>query len=236
MDRKLENLGNRRVEEIVSHYVELCEPDKVVVLDDSEADAQLLRDSALAGGEEHKLAMRGHTYHFDGAQDQARDKAHTKLLLSKPVNFGFETATMDRSEGLEEMQGLLRGIMRGKTMYVAFHCLGPVNSAFSLLALQITDSAYVAHSEDLLYRRGYEAFRNARDKDDFFVFVHSAGELTDGVTRNVDKRRIYVDLEGNRVFSINNQYAGIRLDSRNWRFVWRSRGRIERGGLRSTCS
>jgi phosphoenolpyruvate carboxykinase (GTP) len=38
--------------------------------------------------------------------------------------------------------------------------------------------------------------------------VHSAGELENGVTKNVDKRRIYVDLEGGRVFSINNQYAG----------------------------
>ncbi len=208
MDEKLIKLNNPRVLDVVKHYVELCEPAKVTVIDDSEADAQLLRDRALGGGEEHKLAMAGHTYHFDGAQDQARDKAHTKLLVSKPVNFGFETATLDRDTGLAEMHDLLKGIMRGKEMFVAFHCLGPVNSPFSLLALQITDSAYVAHSEDLLYRRGYEAFRAANGSDDFFVFVHSAGALVDGVTRDVDKRRIYVDLEANRVFSINNQYAG----------------------------
>ena len=208
MDEKLLRLNNSRINELVSHYMDLCEPDKVVVIDDSEEDADLLRQSALAGGEEHPLPMKGHTYHFDGVQDQARDKAHTKLLISSPVNFGFETATLDRETGLAEMKELLHGIMRGKTMYVAFHCLGPVNSPFSLLALQITDSAYVAHSEDLLYRRGYEAFKNAKNKEDFFVFVHSAGELENGVTKNVDKRRIYVDLEGNRVFSINNQYAG----------------------------
>ena len=43
---------------------------------------------------------------------------------------------------------------------------------------------------------------------DFFTFIHSAGELSGGVTKNVDKRRIYIDLEHNRVFSVNNQYAG----------------------------
>ncbi len=208
MDEKLKGLANSRVNEIVAKYTALCEPDRVLVMDDSDEDAAILRKNALEGGEEHRLTMQGHTYHFDGIQDQARDKAHTKLLISKPVNFGFETQTLDRTAGLEEIETLLKGIMRGKTMYVRFCCLGPVNSPFSQLALQITDSAYVAHSEDLLYRRGYEAFKAAKDKDDFFVFVHSAGELENGVTKNVDKRRIYVDLEGNRVFSINNQYAG----------------------------
>ena len=208
MDKKLELLANPRVIEIVQKYVDLCEPASVTVIDDSEEDAALLRRRALDGGEEHLLAMKGHTYHFDGVQDQARDKAHTKLLVSHPVEFGFETNTLDRQQGLDEMKTLLRGIMRGKEMFVRFSCLGPVNSPFSLLALQITDSAYVAHSEELLYRRGYEAFKNAKNKDDFFVFVHSAGELVDGVTKNIDKRRIYIDLDGNRVFSINNQYAG----------------------------
>ena len=208
MDEKLARLNNARVNAIVEKYVALCEPARVTVIDDSPEDAAILRSRALEGGEEHLLAMKGHTYHFDGPQDQARDKAHTKLLVSKPVNFGFETQTLDRQTGLDEIEGLLKGIMRGKELFVRFCCLGPTNSPFSLLALQLTDSAYVAHSDDLLYRRGYEAFRTAKDPDDFFVFVHSAGELENGVTKNVDKRRIYVDLEGGRVFSINNQYAG----------------------------
>ncbi|MBO5753610.1 MAG: phosphoenolpyruvate carboxykinase (GTP) [Proteobacteria bacterium] len=208
MHEKLKNLNNPRVIEIVEKYVALCEPDTVTVIDDSDADAQLLRDRALAGGEEHQLTMNGHTWHFDGPNDQARDKAHTKLLVSEKINYGFETATMDRQAGLDEIEGLLKGIMKGKEMFVRFCCLGPAGSPFAIHALQLTDSAYVAHSEDLLYRRGYEAFKNAQDKNDFFVFVHSAGELENGVTKNIDKRRIYVDLDGNRVFSINNQYAG----------------------------
>ncbi len=205
---KLAALNNTRVSAIVDEYVRLCKPKSVVVVDDSPEDAQLLRDKALETGEEHVLPMRGHTYHFDGPQDQARDKAHTKLLISKPIDFGFETATLDRKTGVDEIMGLLDGIMAGKDMYVRFCCLGPTHSPFSILALQITDSAYVAHSEDLLYRRGYEAFKTAKNPDDFFVFIHSAGELEQNVTKNVDQRRIYVDLEENRVFSINNQYAG----------------------------
>lgn len=208
MDVKIAQLNNPRVAQIVEKYMNLCEPERVIVIDDSEQDAALLRQKSFDNGEEHRLPMKGHTYHFDGPNDQARDKAHTKLLVSKPVQFGFDTATLDRQTGLDEIENLLRGIMRGKEMFVRFCCLGPAHSPFSILALQITDSAYVAHSEDLLYRRGYEAFMSAKNPDDFFVFVHSAGELVNGVSKNVDQRRIYVDLEDNRVFSINNQYAG----------------------------
>lgn len=205
---KLTSLNNPRVLALVEEYARLCRPKTITVIDDSDEDADLLRQKAQAAGEEHVLPMRGHTYHFDGPQDQARDKAHTKLLLSSPVDFGFETATLDRKTGLDEMTNLLDGIMEGKEMFVRFSSLGPTHSPFSILALQLTDSAYVAHAEDLLYRRGYEAFKALKDKDDFFVFVHSAGKLENNVTKNIEQRRIYVDLDGNRVFTINNQYAG----------------------------
>src|SRR5690606_33506492 len=41
-----------------------------------------------------------------------------------------------------------------------------------------------------------------------FFFLHSAGRLINGVTADIDKRRIYIDLEENRVYTVNNQYAG----------------------------
>ncbi len=97
-------------------------------------------------------------------------------------------------------------------MLVRFFCLGPLNSRFSIPALQITDSAYVAHSEDLLYRSGYEEFKKLNGSPDFFCFIHSAGQLDDrGQSKNIDQRRIYIDLEENRVLTINNQYAGNSL-------------------------
>ncbi|HPJ72498.1 MAG TPA: phosphoenolpyruvate carboxykinase (GTP), partial [bacterium] len=102
----------------------------------------------------------------------------------------------------------LRGIMAGKQMYVLFFCLGPTFSDFSTPCVQITDSAYVAHSEYILYRPGYEYFRSIGDSRDFFRYVHSAGELEGNVSKNIDQRRVYIDLKENIVFSTNTQYAG----------------------------
>jgi phosphoenolpyruvate carboxykinase (GTP) len=66
----------------------------------------------------------------------------------------------------------------------------------------------VAHSEDILIRKGYEMFKKLKKADSYFKFVHSAGELEGGVSKNIDKRRVYIDLEDNIVFSANTQYAG----------------------------
>lgn len=208
---KLKALHNRHVEEIVERYVALCKPSKVTVLTDTQEDMDYVRRLAIQNGEEKPLAMEGHTVHFDGYYDQGRDKENTKVLLSKGEKISKQINTGDRDACLQEIFGLMDGAMAGKEMFVLFFCLGPVRSKFAICALQLTDSAYVAHSGYILYRPGYEEFRRLNGSDRFYHFVHSAGELENGISKNVDKRRIYIDLEGNRVFSVNCQYAGNSL-------------------------
>ncbi len=205
---KLGALENKAAEDIIEHFVALCKPDKVTVITDAQEDIDYVRQLALDNGEEKKLEMEGHTIHFDGYNDQARDKGNTKILLPKGVEVSKALNTVPREEGLKEVLSIMDGCMKGKEMLVRFFCLGPLDSEFSILALQLTDSAYVAHSEDMLYRTGYEQFKKLNGSNEFFHFVHSAGELENGASKNVDKRRIYVDLQENRVLTVNNQYAG----------------------------
>jgi len=208
---KIKALNNEHVEKILEQFINLCKPEKVSVIDDSEEDIGRVRQLALEKGEETKLEIPGHTYHFDGLRDQARDKANTCVLLPKGVEIFKRINTAERESGLKEVLGFMDGVMKGKEMFVRFFCLGPKDSEFSISALQLTDSSYVAHSEDLLYRTGYGQFKKLNGSKDFFYFVHSAGELEGAVSKNVDKRRIYIDLQENRVFTVNNQYAGNSL-------------------------
>jgi phosphoenolpyruvate carboxykinase (GTP) len=70
----------------------------------------------------------------------------------------------------------------------------------------------VAHSEDILYRSGYQQFKKLGGSPNFFTFIHSAGELDGrGNSSDIKNRRIYVDLMENRVLTVNNQYAGNSL-------------------------
>ena len=205
---KLEALKNARLMEFASKYVELFNPDSVFVRTDSKEDAAYIRKRAIELGEEKELAIKGHTIHFDGYFDQARDKENTKYLLRPDEVLGSDIKSVDREEGLEEIYNLFKNSMKGKEMYICFYCLGPTGSDFSISAVQITDSCYVAHSEDMLYRSGYEQFKKLNGSGNFFRAVHSAGELQGAVSKNVDKRRVYIDLENEMVFSVNTQYAG----------------------------
>lgn len=208
MNKKLQALNNPFVNQRVSEAIELCQPEKMTVITDTPEDIRYIRNLALENAEEERLTLPGHTIHFDGFHDQARDKENTRYLLSREMDWGIDINSINKEEGLKEVKTFLKGSMKGKEMLVRFFSLGPIDSSFSIPALQITDSAYVAHSEDLLYRKNYEGFKKLADSDQFFFFLHSAGRLKDNVSRDVDKRRIYIDLEENCVYSVNNQYAG----------------------------
>ncbi len=206
--QKLISIDNPELHRFVAEYVELCEPETIFVCADTEEDRAFIRRAAIEGGEERELAIEGHTIHFDGYRDQARDKENTKFLLPKGTDLGSNINSIDRGESLQEVRSILKGIMQGQTLYVRFFCLGPTNSEFSVPAVQLTDSSCVAHSEDLLYRPGYEEIKRAGKTGRFFKFVHSEGELKDSVSVNIDKRRVYIDIESDTVYSLNTQYGG----------------------------
>lgn len=208
----LADLNNDEVMEFVGYAVELGQPDSVYVGDDSEETQHYCRELAKKNSEELPLNTPGHTVHFDGYFDQARKKEVTKYLVPKGESLDPKLNQMDRDEGLKEMEDLQRGAYKGRQMLVRFFCLGPVNSEFAIPCLQITDSAYVIHSEDILYRKGYEEFkRQAAQSDDFefFKYRHATGEVDERMTsKNPDKNRVYMDYTRKTVMSVNTQYAG----------------------------
>lgn len=206
--RTLMALENTDLLEFIGFYTDLCQPDSVFVRTDSPEDANYIRKQALHGGEEHSLVTEGHTIHFDGYHDQGRDKLVTKFLVTPRMNLGPSFNTLPKDQGIEEIHTCMEGSMRGKELYVLFLALGPLKSPFSIYAVQLTDSSYVAHSEDILYRPAYEIFKKSPYLP-FFRYVHSAGALDQRKNSvHVDRRRVYIDLEGDIVYSINTQYAG----------------------------
>ncbi len=205
---KVKAIDNPELHAFLAEWIEWLEPGKVFVCTDSEEDEQYVRWKALYYGEEKMLETPNHTVHYDNYYDQARDKANTKLLVPGGKEIPFLN-TKDREEGLKEIRELMRGVMKGKELFICFFVLGPKNSIFTIPAVQLTDSAYVAHSEFILYRKGYEEFKRLGRNAKFFRFIHSAGELDERKTsKNLDKRRIYIDLVDDTVYSVNTQYGG----------------------------
>jgi len=214
--QKILNLHNPSINQFITTSIEMCNPKTVFVGSDSIEDLQYVREAAVRNHEEKTLAMKGHTIHFDGYYDQARDKSQTKFLLPAGTSLGPELNTMDRNEGLNELSQLMDNVMSGHELFVKFYSLGPVNSPFSIPCIQLTDSAYVAHSEDLLYRQGYQEFLRQGPNARFFKFIHSQGALEEAglglrVSKNREKRRVYIDLQDEVIYSLNTQYGGNSL-------------------------
>ena len=208
--KKIIEPDNIYLNQFISEFIELLKPANIIVCDDSIEDAEMIRKLSIERGEETRLALENTTYHFDAYNDQARDPKHTFFLTDKPIDPNVES--MDRTEGLKDIKEIMNGLMKNNTMIIRFFCLGPIDSEFSISAVQITDSAYVSHSEYLLYRSGYKQFKKLKDKSKYFRFVHSQGEVDDNkVSKNLDKRRIYIDLTDKIVYSANTQYGGNTL-------------------------
>ena len=204
----LSALDNPKLIEFVCSAAALGEPKTIMVVTDDPKDIAAVRKLAVDNHEERELNTAGHTIHFDSYYDQARDPGNTRYLIEPGTDLGSRLRTRDKAEGLAEMGGFMQGAMKGRTMIVRFLSLGPAHSEWSLPAVQITDSAYVAHSESLLYRAGYKSFKAMGDSPRFFRFLHTAGRLEGDVCVDIDKRRIYIDLDEEIVYSVNTQYAG----------------------------
>ncbi|MBN1804447.1 MAG: phosphoenolpyruvate carboxykinase (GTP) [Sedimentisphaerales bacterium] len=206
---KLMAVDNAKIHNFVADAIELTNPESVFVCTDFEDDISHVREMAVKSGEEQPLKTPGHTYHFDGINDQGRDREVTKYLVPKTESLSKAFNQIEREDGLVEVRGLLKDSMKDRTMILRFLSLGPTDSVFSIPCVQITDSWYVAHSEDLLYRTAYNQICKIGRHDNVFCFLHSAGELSeDMISVDVENKRVYMDYTTDTIYSVNTQYGG----------------------------
>lgn len=206
---KLSAIDNDKLNAFIADAAQLCKPKSVWVSSDSAEDVEHTRKMAIETGEEKPLNIEGHTVHFDGPTDQGRDRTVTKYLVPKGETLSQELNQIEREEGLSEIRGLLEGSMSDRTMIVRFMTLGPNDSEFSIPCVECTDSWYVSHALNLLYRLGYEEFKRLGQKGQFFATLHTSGKVDERmVSVETDKKRTYMDHTRDTVYTVNTQYAG----------------------------
>ncbi|MET1159567.1 MAG: phosphoenolpyruvate carboxykinase (GTP) [Thermoprotei archaeon] len=197
-----------RLHEWLVDMLYLLEPDRVYVITGASSDHEYVRKRALERREELPTKYPKHTVHFDGPHDLARDRENTKILVPPGVKMPYIN-TLEREKGLREIREILKGMMRGRELFIGFFCFGPKKSPFTMHAVQLTDSAYVVHNELLLYRVCYDEFVEKAPDIEYARFVHATGRLDEnGWVIDIDKRRIYLDLDTYTAYSTNTQYGG----------------------------
>ncbi|MBR9982566.1 MAG: phosphoenolpyruvate carboxykinase (GTP), partial [Desulfatitalea sp.] len=193
----------------VANAIVMCEPDQVFINTGNEADRQFIRDLALEKGEEEVLPMKGHTIHFDLKEEQGRIIDRTYYVANDDEPVSSLGLRMSRPDALDTVRKGMAGIMRGKTMVVGFYARGPAGSPVSNPAIEITSSAYVSHSAEILYRNIYKEFeKETRHLGHFYTNIHS-----EGLNRAEDlpDARVLMDRAHRTTYSYKCTYAGNTL-------------------------
>ncbi len=213
----------------IANSIAMCRPDSVFINTGSGEDRRYIRELALKNREEAKLAMKGHTIHFDLKEEQGRITDRTYYIANDDEDVSSLANKTLRQDALKDIRDKMTDIMRGREMVVGFYMRGPVGSPMSNPAIEITSSAYVSHSAEILYRNSYLHFNNEVERlGHFYTNIHSEGKNR---PEDLPNARVYMDRSHQTTYSINCTYAGntLLLKKGNHRFsvdkaVYENRG------------
>ena len=212
-------MKNLQLQQWIDEVKGLCTPDAVHICDGTDLEFQQLADQLVQGGTFTRLNEKLKPNCFlarSSPDDVARVESRTFICTATKVAAGPTNNWKDPKEMHEELLGLFKGAMRGRTMYVIPFSMGPIGSSHSMLGVQITDSPYVVCNMRIMTRMGKQAL-DAIGTQDFIPCLHSVGKpLAPGEKDvpwpcNPPETRIVHFPESKSIWSFGSGYGGNAL-------------------------
>jgi phosphoenolpyruvate carboxykinase (GTP) len=200
--------SNTAIREWVKEVAALCQPDDVYWCDGSEDEKERLTQVAIECGDLMPLnqqALPGSYLHRSAVNDVARTENLTFVCTEDPEDAGPNNNWMAPAQSYDKLAKILRGAMRGRTMYVIPFLMGPPQSGFSKVGVQVTDSVYVVLNMRIMTRMGKVALDHLGDSDDFTRCLHSKADL------DIERRFICHYPQDNTIWSVGSGYGGNAL-------------------------
>jgi phosphoenolpyruvate carboxykinase (GTP) len=189
----------------VQEQVRLCQPDRVVWCDGSEAEAERLYKQAVNEGILLKLNPEKHPrsyYHRSNPNDVARVEQSTFICTQTEEEAGPTNNWAEPRAMYRRMEELTRGAMKGRTMYVVPYLMGPPGSPLAKVGVELTDSLYVVLNMRIMTRMGDPAWEQLKDSDDFNRGLHCLLDV------HPDRRFICHFPQDNKIISVGSGYGG----------------------------
>lgn len=196
---------NKKVLSWVKEMENLTKPDKIVWIDGSEKQLEELRSLAMSNGELHKLnqeKLPGCYYHRTALNDVARVEHRTFICSERQEDAGPTNNWVDPKEMYDKLTKLFDGSMKGRTMYVIPFIMGPANSPFSKVGIELSDSIYVVLNMAIMTRMGEVALKQIGETGDFVKCLHACKDIDE------ENRYICHFPQDNTIWSINSGYGG----------------------------
>ena len=164
----------------VDEVAELTQPDEIYWCNGSDEEYDTMARKLESEGGFSRLNPETHPncwLHLSDPTDVARVEHLTFVCTSEQEDAGPNNNWMAPDQARAKMEGLFRGCMKGRTMYVIPYCMGPIKSPLSRCGVEITDSTYVVCNMKLMTRMGDAALRRIERDKSFIKGQHSIGEL-----------------------------------------------------------
>ena len=196
-------------EEWVGEIERFTRPKNVVWCDGSDEENQRLIGQMLDDGTLLRLNEEAHPgcyLHRSHPHDVARTEHLTFICAERPEDVGPTNNWMSRADANERVWPLFDGCMTGRTMYVVPYLMGPADSPYSKVGIEVTDSPYVVANMRIMTRMGRVALERLRtDGADWVPGLHSIGDLS-------PERRFILHFPDSRtIWSIGSGYGGNAL-------------------------
>jgi phosphoenolpyruvate carboxykinase (GTP) len=158
--------ANAVVSDWVAEVAALTTPANIFWCDGSEAESAYLQQEAVRQDIVIKLndqKVPRSYLHRSNPNDVARVEQFTFICTPTREEAGPTNNWSEPSETYEKLNGLLKGAMRGRTMFVVPYIMGPPESPLAKVGIEVTDSIYVVLSMRIMTRMGTVAWNRLGD-------------------------------------------------------------------------
>ncbi|WP_319449408.1 MULTISPECIES: phosphoenolpyruvate carboxykinase (GTP) [unclassified Mycobacterium] len=161
----------------VDSIAKLTAPAQIVWCDGSDDEWRTLTTLLVDSGTFVRLPRKPNSFWCaSDPEDVARVEDRTFICSEAESDAGPTNNWMDPVDMKTVMTEEYRGAMAGRTMYVIAFCMGPLDAAEPKFGVQITDSAYVAVSMQIMTRSGTAVWDRLVAGADFVRCLHSVGK------------------------------------------------------------
>ncbi len=204
--------SNPHVISWIEESIASLNPEKVEWIEGGEEEYNKVSSQLVKDGIFTPLDPKAYPNSFwcrSDSSDVARVEERTFICSQLKDDAGPTNNWCDPLLMRKKLDGLMRGCMKGRTMYVIPYLMGPDGSPYSKVGFELTDSLYVVANMSIMARVGMTAIKNLKDDSNNFVRgVHSIGTLS------AKDRYISHFPAEQLIISFNSNYGGNALQGK----------------------